>query len=328
MANRRMAWVIPESCVRQLTIAVVLGLGDIVSHHGGEQRVNTSESCEGKSGDDGGDEDGAPIKAFEGDMIVGEERQGKSGRNLTDGGHAVHVDKTRDDSHHDKGHKRGGHFLGEQREEVDNGHRSDTEEQRSEAGLGESLGKSCQLVDHRSTTILSHKWIKLLQDDNDTDTTHKTAENGIRYITDIFADFDEAKENLEKSTENGGKGHRDKDLGEGSSRGGPRAGDKGGGNDGHWTRRTRNLTVGTAEEGGKEAEEHSSSESYIGSERSGVGTVDTTEGLYTEGQCQRQRNDTGGNAAEEVAFEIAKEFHIILFSNFFFSREPNIQVRC
>ena len=294
----------------ELTVAVMLGLGDIVGDDGGKQCVDGAEACKSEAGDDSSHEDSAPVDAGEGDALFGKERHGDARGNLADGGYAVHIDEERDHSHHDEGDESGGHFLGYQGEEIDNGHGAYTQQESRKVGGGDGFRQTDEKVNHRAALAGTHEGIKLLQDDDDADAAHEAREDGIRYVADILAYLDEAKENLEEAAEDGGKSHGEHNLGDAAVGGRPGAGDEGGGDDGHGTRGTANLAVGTAEESGEESEEHSSGETHIGADGGCRGVGNAREGLYAEGQGEMEGDNAGGDTAEEVAFYIAKQLHI------------------
>lgn len=96
----------------QFTVAVVLGLSDIVGHNRGEEGVDRAKSGQGQSGDDSGHEDGDPIKPSKRYLAVGEERHRDTGGYFTDDGHTIHIDKERDNGHYEEGHQCGWHFFG------------------------------------------------------------------------------------------------------------------------------------------------------------------------------------------------------------------------
>ena len=90
----------------QLTVRVVLGLGDIVSHHRGEQSVDGTETRKRKTRDDGCREDGAPVETSKRHLGTGEERHGKSRGNLANDSDALHIDEQRNNGHHNESHQR------------------------------------------------------------------------------------------------------------------------------------------------------------------------------------------------------------------------------
>ena len=95
---------IADTLPHQLAVAVVVGFGDVVGHHGGEQRVDTAQAGERKSGDDRGFQHGAPVEAGQAQALFRKDRHREAGGNLADEQLLVHVEEQRDDGHHQQCH--------------------------------------------------------------------------------------------------------------------------------------------------------------------------------------------------------------------------------
>ena len=70
--------------------------------------------------------------------------------------------------------------------------------------------------------------------------------------------------------------------------------------------------MGAAKESGEKAEHGGSHQSGEGTHRGGSGVVDAAESLNTECKSQRKGNNTGCDAAKNVAFDVVRlyKFHI------------------
>ena len=114
----------------------------------------------------------------------------------------------------------------------------------------------------------------MLEDDNDANAAHKTREDRVGDVADIFAEFDDAEKYLEEAAEDGCQSHGDENSGKNQVgrvageclSGGNGTGDEGCGDDGHGAGGTGNLAVGATEESGEESEEGGASEAYIGTQ--------------------------------------------------------------
>ncbi len=246
---------IADALSDEFLVAVVLGLGDVVGHDGGEEGVDGSETGEGKAGNDGSFEDSEPVDGGHIKPRFGKEGHGEPRGNIADDVAGVEMAEEGYNSHDDEGDEGGGDFLGEQREEVDDGDGAQSQQQGGDGdALRDGMGDAHEEVDHGAGAFESHKGIELLQDDDDADTAHEAGEDGIGYVADVFAQLDDAEKDLEQSAEQSGEGHADEDVGKAAARGGPYAADEGGGDDGHGTGGSADLAVGATQEGGEKAQ--------------------------------------------------------------------------
>ena len=99
----------------------MLGLGDVVGHDGGKEGVDGTKTGEGEAGNDGSFEDCEPVDGGHIKPRFGEERHGEPRWNIADDVATIEMAEERDNSHDDEGDEGGGDFLGEQREEVNDG---------------------------------------------------------------------------------------------------------------------------------------------------------------------------------------------------------------
>ena len=243
----------------------MFGLGDIVGHNRGEQGIDAAQSCQGETRYDRGFQYGAPIQSGEAHLAVGEEGKGKPGGNASDSGHTFHIHQQTDTGHHQQGNQCRGHFLGNQREEIDDSYRSQTQQQCGERGVAGCTGKANQQVDHTAGTALAQQGIQLLQDDDHTDATHKARQDRVGDITHVFAQFDESEKDLEQAAEQSGQSHADEYRRKAAAARCESTAHKGGCDHGHRPCRAAYLAVGTAEKGGEEAQKGGPYKAGIGS---------------------------------------------------------------
>ena len=148
------------------------------------------------------------------------------------------------------------------------------------------------------------EWVELLQDDDDADAAHKSAQHGVGDIAHVFAEFYQTEQYLEHPAEDARQGHAYQHGGEAAAACGESAAHEGGGDDCHRACGAADLAVCAAEECGEETEQGGADQSGVGSHRGCVGVGYAAECLYAECQGQWQCHDAGSDASEEVAFEV------------------------
>ena len=305
---------IADALADKFFVGVVFGLGDIVGHHGGEERVDRAEACESEAGDEGCFEDGEPVDAAEFDACFCEEGHGKAGGDVADDEFAVEFAEERDDGHNDKSHKCCGHLVGEFGEVKDDEYGAEAEQEGFDGdALSNSVGDAHKEVDHAARAFESDEGVELLQDDDDTDTAHEAGKDGVGNIADVFAQLDDAEEDLEESAEETRQSHADEHGGDVALRTGPGTADEGGCHHGHGTCRAADLAVSAAEEGSEETEHGCTDKTCQSASRSGGGVVDAAKSLNTECQCEGKSDNASSYAAKNVAFDVVclNEFHLM-----------------
>ncbi len=155
-----------------------------------------------------------------------------------------------------------------------------------------------------------------MNDDDDTDTAHKTRKNRIRNVAHILANLHDAEKYLEDTAEESGERHADEYRAHGMLRR-PHTAEQGCGDDRHRAGGTANLRMGATEQGGKKAEERCADKSRKRTHGACRRIINATERLDAECQCERQRHDSGSDAAKYVTLNVVSfdKRHIYLTYN-------------